>query len=96
MTKILNQNVQVNYLIDDKIFERSDELLSHELNKHSQVLIARFDVHPVKRDIDISRFNQRLVEKEKRNKDVPTMVVGESSKGSKASLVVLASSCIAL
>lgn len=82
MTKILNQNVQVNYLIDDKIFERSDELLSHELNKHSQVLIARFDVHPVKRDIDISRFNQRLVEKEKRKGYDPLYItvpeVGES------------------
>ena len=82
MTKILNPNVQVNYSMNDKIFERSDELLTQELDKYSKVLVTRFDVHSGKREFDIKKFNQRLVEKEKRKGYGPLYItvreVGES------------------
>jgi hypothetical protein len=47
--------------LEDKIFERSDELLSYELDNHSQVLVTEFGVHsPANMIFDIKKFNQRL------------------------------------
>lgn len=43
---------------------------------------------PYEEPIPHKNIYARTVEKEKRTKDVPTMVVGESSKGSKASLII--------
>ena len=80
--KLLNPNEQMKYSMNNKIFERADALLSQALDKHSQLTITRFEVHPVKEDINIMRFNQRLVEMEKRKGNDPLYMtvpeIGES------------------